>query len=122
MRREKLIPSFDPKDVTPQIVTGVDALGRGQDANRLTQWITTVMQTLGPQVALQYMNVTAFMRALASGIGIDDASLLKSEETIQAEQQQNQQRAMLEKLGPNAVNQIGSLMGKAMDKGELNNG
>lgn len=122
MRREKLIPSFDPKDVTPQIVTGVDALGRGQDANRLTQWITTVMQTLGPQVALQYMNVTAFMRALASGIGIDDASLLKSEETIQAEQQQNQLRTLLEKLGPNAVNQIGSLMGKAMDKGEINNG
>ena len=122
MRQEKLIPFLDTNTVKLQIVTGVDALGRGQDATRLTQWVTTIMQTLGPQVALQYMKVGEFMKALASGIGIDDVSLIKSDEEMQAAMGEAQQQALLEKVAPNAVNQIGNLMGKAVDKGEITNG
>lgn len=109
----KLLPDLG-NEVEIEIVTGIDALGRGQDTNRLTQFIDVCAKTLG-EASVQYINVPAFMKALASSIGIDDISLLKSEEQIQQEQQQNQQAQLLNRVAPNAVNQLGNLAGKSME-------
>lgn len=98
-----------------EVVTGVDALGRGQDANRLTQFAEVVFKTITPQVALPYLNINSYLKALASAMGIDDVSLIRGEEEIQQQTEQQQQQAMLEKVAPNAVNQLGNLIGKGME-------
>lgn len=103
------------KNTDFEIVTGVDALGRGQDANHLIQFAEVVAKTITPQVALPYLNVSAYLKALASAMGIDDVSLLRTEEEIQTQNQQQQQQAMLQQVAPNAVNQIGNLIGKSME-------
>jgi hypothetical protein len=117
MIKEKLIPDFGD-EVEPEIITGIDALGRGQDANRLTEWATALFKTLPADQVMPYLNVQSYMRALASAIGIDDLSLMKSDEEVQQQREQTQQQQLMQSIAPNAVNQLGSLAGKAMEQGQ----
>ena len=58
LERSKQLPKI-PKDlVRPQIVAGVNALGRGEDEKSLTQFITTITQTVGPE-AVSYTHLRA---------------------------------------------------------------
>jgi hypothetical protein len=98
MQRNKEIPKI-PKDyVNPAIVAGVNALGRGQDRESLTQFIQTVSQTIGPEAAQQFLDPTEYLKRLAAASGIDTLGLIKSEETMDQEMQQQQQAQMTEQM------------------------
>ena len=89
-----MFPSHDPKDlVRPEIVAGVNALGRGQDRESLTAFITTIAQTLGPEALMKYINPDEAIKRLAAAQGIDVLNLVKSMQDVQAETQQQQQMA-----------------------------
>ena len=103
LQRSKEIPKI-PKDlVRPQIVAGVNALGRGQDRESLTQFIGTIAQTLGPEALMQFINPSEAIKRLAAAQGIDVLNLVKTEQEIQQEQAQAQQaaaqQAMVEQAG-----------------------
>lgn len=106
-----------PRGVEPEIVTGVDALGRGQDANTLVQFGQTVFKTLPPESVAAYINISGYLKALAAAYGIDDTVVLKGDDQIRQEQQQAQQQQMLSAAIPNAVTQGGQLMQKTMETG-----
>tara|TARA_R100001463_G_scaffold42741_1_gene89465 strand:- start:792 stop:2360 length:1569 start_codon:yes stop_codon:yes gene_type:complete len=98
LQRSKEIPSI-PKDlVRPQIVAGVNALGRGQDRESLTAFITTIAQTLGPEALMQFINPSEAIKRLAAAQGIDVLNLVKSEQQLQEEAQAAQQQAMQQSL------------------------
>ena len=85
-----------PKDyVNPTIVAGINALGRGQDRESLTQFITTIAQTLGPEAMMQFINADEAIKRLAAAQGIDVLNLVKSmddrnqESAAAAEAEQN---------------------------------
>jgi len=83
-----------PKDlVDPVIVAGINALGRGQDRESLTQFITVIAQTLGPEALGQYLNPDEVIKRLAAAQGIDVLNLVKSMDQQSAESQQAQQQA-----------------------------
>ena len=93
-----------PKDVVrPQIVAGVNALGRGQDRESLTQFIMTIAQTLGPEALVKYVDPSEAIKRLAASQGIDILNLVKSEaqlqEELEAQQMQAQQQALTEQAG-----------------------
>jgi len=95
LQRSGEIPRI-PKDyVNPTIVAGINALGRGQDRESLTQFITTIAQTLGPEAMMQFINADEAIKRLAAAQGIDVLNLVKSmddrnEEAAQAaEAEQN---------------------------------
>ena len=48
LQRTGELPRIPKKLVKPTIVAGINALGRGQDRESLTMFITTIAQTLGP--------------------------------------------------------------------------
>jgi hypothetical protein len=48
------IPKIPKGIVKPTIVAGLNALGRGQDAEQLTIFITTLAQTMGPEAIAQF--------------------------------------------------------------------
>ena len=103
LQRNNQIPKL-PKDyVRPKIVAGVNQLGRGHDAQALTQFITTVANTLGPDAILKYVNPTEAIKRLAAAQGIDVLNLVKSEQQLQEEmaqaQQQQAQQALLQQAG-----------------------
>ena len=101
--RQGKVPKLPDDLITPKIVTGLSGLGRGNDRNKLIEFIGTVAQALGPDVMRQYVNVDEAVKRLATSIGIDTANLVKTAEEIQAEQQALQQQQLIQSLGPAAL-------------------
>ena len=91
--------------VRPQIVAGVNALGRGQDRESLTAFITTIAQTLGPEALMQFINPSEAIKRLAAAQGIDVLNLVKTEQQMAEEMQQQQQAAAQQSL----VDQAGQM-------------
>jgi len=91
MQRSGELPRYPKNLVKPTIVAGINALGRGQDRESLTAFITTIAQTLGPEALMQYLNPDEAIKRLAAAQGIDVLNLVKS-----MDQQQEEQQAAME--------------------------
>ena len=103
LQRNNEIPKL-PKDIVrPQIVAGINALGRGQDRESLTQFMGTIAQTVGPEAMMQYINPEEAIKRLAAAQGIDILNLVKSQEQLAEEKQemlqQQQQATLLQQAG-----------------------
>ena len=103
LQRNNEIPKI-PKDlVRPQIVAGVNALGRGQDRDSLTQFVTVLAQTMGPQALMKFIEPSEYIKRLAAAQGIDVLNLVKTREQLQQEMQQQQemmqQQEMTKQMG-----------------------
>jgi hypothetical protein len=83
------IPRLPKGDVIkPTIVAGVGALARGADTEALTQYLTIISQTMGPEALQTYINPEEVVKRLAAASGIDVLNLVKSMEEVQQENQQ----------------------------------
>lgn len=115
MEHRRNIPALPKGVVSPSIVTGLDALGRGHDLQNLDGFIVGLANTLGPEVIQTFVNVSEYIKRRGAAYGIDMSGLIKSQDEIEAEQQQQQMLQLVQQLGPNGINQIGSLMKGQMD-------
>tara|TARA_R100001594_G_scaffold142280_1_gene189046 strand:- start:168 stop:710 length:543 start_codon:yes stop_codon:yes gene_type:complete len=106
MQREKRIPKLPDDGLKPLIVTGVEALGRGEDLNKLGMFLQQ-LSPLGPEV-LKEINIDDYIIRLAGSLGIDTEGLVKSPEEKQLEAQE------LEAQQAQMMNQ--QLMGKMAEK------
>jgi hypothetical protein len=107
MRKQRKLPAFPKGEggkalVNPKPVTGLEAIGRGDDRNKLVDFITTVGQVLGPDVLQKYINVDEALRRLANSESIDTTNLVKTKEQLDGEAAaaneqmvQQQQQAMV---------------------------
>ena len=103
LQRNNEIPKI-PKDlVRPQIIAGVNALGRGQDRDSLTQFVTVLAQTMGPEALMKFIEPSEYIKRLAAAQGIDVLNLVKTREQLQQEMQQQQeimqQQEMTKQMG-----------------------
>jgi hypothetical protein len=105
LQRGKQIPPLPKGLVLPTVVAGLNGIGRGQDRQALIEFITTVGQAMGPEVAAQFIIPTEFLKRLAAASGIETINLIKGMEDIQQDQQQAQQQAMMQSI----VGQAGQL-------------
>ena len=96
-------PPIPPEIISPQITTGLEAIGRGNDRQRLTNFLQTVAASLGPEQFLQYINPTELIRRFAASDGIETAGLVKEEQQLQAEQAQQQQLSLEQSLTEGAI-------------------
>jgi len=84
-----------PKDIVkPTIVAGINALGRGQDRDSLTQFLTVLANTLGPEAIGQFINTDEVIKRFAASQGIDVLNLVRSMQEVQQERQQAMQQQM----------------------------
>ena len=110
LQRNKELPKI-PKDVVrPQIVAGVNALGRNQDQQSLIQFAQTLAQTMGPEIMAKFLDPGEYVKRLAASSGIDVLNLVKTPETMQQEKQQQQQQLMQQEM----MKQAGQLAGSPM--------
>lgn len=94
MQRDGDLPEFPEGTVEPVIVTGVDALGRGQDLNRLRGFAQDII-ALGnakPEL-IRRLKDDELLTRFANGHNIDTAGLIKTDDEIAAEDAQMQQAA-----------------------------
>ena len=127
LQRSGELPKIPRNLVNPTIVAGINALGRGQDRESLTSFLGTIVQALGPEQMLQYINADEAIKRLAAAQGIDVLNLVKSVDQRSQEQQgamaQQQQMMQMQQLpqmlkapiadpskNPNAEEVIGEYM------------
>ena len=97
MQKEGKMPKFPKDTLKPQIVTGLEALGRGQDLNKLSSFLQ-MLQPLGQQVIAQELNVGDYLDRLGASLGIDTQGLVKSEEQKMQEQQAMQEQMQQQQM------------------------
>jgi hypothetical protein len=107
LTKSKKLPKVPEEYVKPLIITGIDALGRGNDLAKLDTFLIGLQQVLGPQAVMEYVNIGEYLSRRAAALGIDTEGLIKSEEEIAAARQQAMMSQMAEKMGPQMVNQVG---------------
>jgi hypothetical protein len=89
--------------VQPVVSTGLEAIGRGNDKARLTEFLQTIAAALGPDQFASYINPTELVRRFAAADGIDTAGLVKTEEELAAEQAQSEQAMLAQQLTQGAI-------------------
>ena len=103
LQRTNELPKL-PKDIIrPQIVAGVNALGRGQDREALTMFMQTVAGTVGPEALMKFINPIEAIKRLAAAQGIDVLNLVKTPDEIESDKEQMIQ----EKTNMSLVDQAG---------------
>lgn len=107
LRKAKKIDNI-PDRVELAVITGIDALGRGSDLNKIDLFLGGVSQQFGPEAMAQYVNLGEYMRRRATALAVDADGLIRTDEEIQQQQQQAQQMQLTETLGPEAIRQVGA--------------
>ena len=114
MTQSKEIPSLPKGTVKPTIITGIEALGRGNDLQKLREFVAEIgnLAQISPEV-VQSLNPQDLINRIATGLGIDTEGLVKSQEQLMAEQEAQQQQAqqqqmmeMAQKAAPQVVNNM----------------
>ena len=103
MSSDGALPAMPKGLIEPVVQTGLEAIGRGNDKARLTNFIQTIGASLGPEALLQYVNAPELMRRFAASDGIDTDGLIKSDSDLQNEQAQQQQLMLEEQLAQGAI-------------------
>ena len=102
MSQANEIPSLPKNSVKPTIITGVEALGRGNDLQKLREFVAEIanLAQVNPAI-VQSINTQDLIKRIATGLGIDTEGLVKSDEELAQEQaaqedaMQNQQMMQL---------------------------
>ena len=116
LQRSNQIPRL-PKDVVrPKIVAGINSLGRGQDNESLTRFITTVAETLGPEALLKFIDPSEAIKRLAAAQGIDVLNLVRTPEQLE----QMKQEQVADRSNASLVDQAGQLAGTPLMDPERN--
>ena len=118
MSQTKEIPSLPKGSIKPTIITGIEALGRGNDLQKLREFVAEIGQLaqINPQV-VQALNPNDLLTRLATGLGIDTEGLIKSPQQLQAEQEaamQQQQMQQVMDTAQDVAPQIANNMTKEM--------
>lgn len=103
MMREGQLPDIPlgQQGVIPMVVTGIEALGRGHDLNRLDTFIRYAQ--VFPEAFQTSVKQGEILRQIATSLGIDANSVVKSDREIQEEQEQAMQAQMAQQTAPEMV-------------------
>jgi hypothetical protein len=122
LERTGKLPKLPKDTLKPQITTGMEALGRGHDLNKLSQFLQG-LQPLGPEVIQSELNVADYIDRLGASLGLDTKGLIKSDEQRQQEQQAMAQssedqyrRELAMKVAPGASKEMGGALKEQMMK------
>lgn len=105
LQRNKRLPQLPKDTVNITIVTGLEALGRGNDRNKLVSFIDTLIKLAGPQAVAGVVHIEELTKRLALSDGIETDGLIKTKEeraadAARAQQQQGIQAAIPKAVGP----------------------
>lgn len=93
-----------PSGVNPIITTGMEALGRGHDLNKLLTFMDICQK--GGEQAMAAVNWADFFTRVATGLGMELGALIKSPEQMAAEQQQSMMANMAQGAAPGVAQEV----------------
>lgn len=81
------------------VITGLDALGRGQELRKMDIASQAVIRALGPEVFAQHVNAREYIEDVFINAGVDPGFIRTEEEIQQAQQQAQLQQALESPVG-----------------------
>jgi hypothetical protein len=113
MQRQGKIPALPKEMVKPTITTGMEALGRTSDLQKLDMFIQSSGQVLGAEALSKFLSVDEYFKRRASALQIDTKGLIKTQAEVEQSEMQKQQMEMAKAAIPNAVGGIASMAQQA---------
>lgn len=110
LRKEKknqLPDLIKDKSVKLTVTTGLEALGRGSDLNKLTTF-AQIMQQFAPMAQLG-MKLDVVANRVANSLNLDITGVMATQEELAAAQQAQSNNSMMEKVMPNLVNKASDM-------------
>jgi hypothetical protein len=101
MEKKKALPPLPKDSIRPKIVTGLEALGRSSDLQRLNTFVNQ-LQPFADQL-MTYLNLEEYVKRVGTSLGVEMDGLIKSQEQIAQEQQAMQEQMMIQQNSPVAV-------------------
>lgn len=93
-----------PKGVKPKILTGVEAMGRSSELNKLQAFLQ-MLAPLGPEVISQYLELEEYLKRLANATNLDTKGLIKTKEQREAEAEQMASMQAMQQAAPQMMKQ-----------------
>lgn len=107
LKRQGRIPALKKDTVRPTIVTGLEALGRGHDLQRLQIAFDVISRTYGPEALATYTNALDGMARIFTAAQVDPSGLMKTEEEVAQQMQMQQLQQNISDLGPDVLRMAG---------------
>jgi hypothetical protein len=96
-----------PKGITRlTITTGLEALGRGHDLNKLVMYLKTMGEIVGPQQMMMRLNDDTVFKRVATAMSIDTKDLILSEQEAQAKMQQAMAAQTMQNAAPGVATAV----------------
>lgn len=109
MTKAKRLPTLPKGIVSPTVTTGLDALSRANDLSKMDRLVAGLRDLYGPEALAAETNVGDYVQRRAAALGLNIDGLVKTPEQKAAEQEQRMQMEMMNRLGPNMINQMGGM-------------
>ena len=106
LQRDGLMPEFPEDVLKPQVLTGVAALGRSQELDKLRLFLE-VMAPLGPEAVAQGITVSEFAARVAAALSIDTTDLVPTREEVNQGKEEQEAKEMMQMLGPDMMKMLG---------------
>jgi hypothetical protein len=102
------LPQFQQGDLKTVIVTGIEAIGRGQDISKLRGFAedVQVLAQINPGI-LKFVNERQMLLSIATARGIEVSDIIRTEEQVTQMQQAEQQAQLQAQAGQSAAQGLG---------------
>jgi hypothetical protein len=91
-----------PKGVKPKVLTGIEAMGRSSELQKLSSFLN-FLQPLGKEAIAEYLEVDEYLKRLANATNLETEGLITTKEQREAKQKAQQQQQMTEKVAPQVM-------------------
>ena len=115
LQRNGTIPELPEDIIKTKITTGLEALGRGHDLEKLRGLLQLWHETIPDEVLSQKVDWEDIMTRSAAAFGVDQSGLIKSQQRQQQEAQQQQVQAAAQGAAPEAGKEAVRQMGNQMN-------
>lgn len=83
IKQMKDLPNLPEDVVNLTITTGLDALRRGHEMQKLRSWAEGLIAIYGPQVVAQFIPIEIYSKRLGDSLGLDLLGLIKPREEVE---------------------------------------
>lgn len=105
MRNRNELPVLPDDSVTPFIVTGIEALGRGHDLRKL-QAFMELLAPLGPEAVASRLSIAEYIDRCANGLGMDTKGLVLDDEACAANSNAQMLQQLIGQAGPDVIQEV----------------
>lgn len=100
------LPEFSEQVIKTKVTTGIEALGRGHDMQKLQRLMSLWAETIPPEILMQKLDFDDFMRRTAAAEGVPTEGLVKESQAQTREQAQQMLKQLIQDAGPEFIKQM----------------